>query len=87
MADIIWNQFLDTEKDEYKKFLKIFGALSALFKDTTEGTNAQKPYLYYRNHEQLFARVFSVEDLTRKDGAFDMLLDKGSERVGIGLKT
>lgn len=87
MADIIWNQFLDTEKDEYKKFLKIFGALSALFKDTTEGTNAQKPYLYYRNHEQLFARVFSVEDLTRKDGAFDMLLDKGSERIGIGLKT
>lgn len=87
MADIIWNQFLDTEKNEYKKFLKIFGALSALFKDTTEGTNAQKPYLYYRNHEQLFARVFSVEDLTRKDGAFDMLLDKGSERIGIGLKT
>lgn len=87
MANIIWNQFLDTEKNEYKKFLKIFGALSALFKDTNEGTNAQKPYLYYRNHEQLFAKVFSVEDLTRKDGAFDMLLDKGSERIGIGLKT
>lgn len=87
MANIIWNQFLDTEKNEYKKFLKIFGALSALFKDTNEGTNAQKPYLYYRNHEQLFARVFSVEDLTRKDGAFDMLLNKGSERIGIGLKT
>ncbi|MEG1313775.1 MAG: hypothetical protein RSD40_05625, partial [Bacilli bacterium] len=30
---------------------------------------------------------FSVEDLTRKDGAFDMLLNKGSERIGIGLKT
>lgn len=87
MANIIWNRFSEIEKQEYIKFLKIFGALSALFKDTTEGSNAHKPYLYYRNHEQLFARVFSVEDLTRKDGAFDMLLHYNSKRIGIGLKT
>lgn len=87
MANIIWDLFSITEKNEYTKFLKIFGALSALFKDTSEGSNAQKPYLYYRNHEQLFARVFPVEDLTRKDGAFDMLLNNKDERIGIGLKT
>lgn len=87
MADIIWNKFLDKEKKEYIEFLKIFGALSGLFKDNQEGANARKPYLYYRNHEQLFARVFDVEDLTRKDSAFDALANWKGNRVGIGLKT
>lgn len=87
MANIIWNKFSQSEKDEYIEFLKIFGALSGLFKDNQEGTNARKPYLYYRNHEQLFARVFDVEDLTRKDSAFDALGKWENDRVGIGLKT
>lgn len=87
MANIIWNKFLQKEKDEYIEFLKIFGALSGLFKDNQEGINARKPYLYYRNHEQLFTRVFNVEDLTRKDSAFDALGKWDNDRVGIGLKT
>lgn len=87
MANIIWNKFSQKEKDEYIEFLKIFGALSGLFKDNKEGANARKPYLYYRNHEQLFARVFNVEDLTRKDSAFDALGPWENDRVGIGLKT
>ncbi|MDV4152124.1 NgoFVII family restriction endonuclease [Clostridium sp. AL.422] len=87
MSKLIWDKFSDKEKDEYRNFLKIFGALSGLFKDIKEGENAKKPYLYYRNHEQLFVRVFDVEDLTRKDGAFDALGIFGGMRVGIGLKT
>lgn len=87
MANVIWNKFSEREKDEYIQFLKIFGALSGLFKDNQEGVNARKPYLYYRNHEQLFARVFDVEDLTRKDSAFDALGIWVNDRVGIGLKT
>lgn len=87
MANIIWDKFSEEEKREYIKFLKIFGALSGLFKDNKEGTNAKKPYLYYRNHEQLFARVFNVDDLTRKDSAFDALGIWAEDRVGIGLKT
>lgn len=87
MADIIWNRFSPGEKKRYIEFLKIFGALSGLFKDSKKGANAKKPYLYYRNHEQLFARVFEVEDLTRKDSAFDALGVWGDKRVGIGLKT
>lgn len=87
MANIIWDKFSKEEKKEYIEFLKIFGALSGLFKDNKEGNNARKPYLYYRNHEQLFARVFNVEDLTRKDSAFDALGVWEDERVGIGLKT
>lgn len=87
MGKIIWNKFASEERNQYISFLKIFGALSGLFKDNKEGANAKKPYLYYRNHEQLFARVFEVEDLTRKDSAFDALGVWGNERVGIGLKT
>ncbi|MDF2882862.1 MAG: hypothetical protein K0R54_3419 [Clostridiaceae bacterium] len=87
MSKIIWDKFFEEEKKEYMEFLKIFGALSGLFKDNKDGANARKPYLYYRNHEQLFARVFSVKDLTRKDSAFDALGVWGDDRVGIGLKT
>jgi hypothetical protein len=87
VANIIWDKFSKEEKDEYIGYLKIFGALSGLFKDNKEGENAKKPYLYYRNHEQLFTRVFNVKDLTRKDSAFDALGDWKNDRVGIGLKT
>ncbi|MCS5420296.1 MULTISPECIES: NgoFVII family restriction endonuclease [Psychrilyobacter] len=87
MADIIWNKFLKEEKEEYIQYLEIFGALSGLFKDNKEGANARKPYLYYRNHEQLFTRIFSVDDLARKNSAFDALGTWKNDRVGIGLKT
>ncbi|MGM0102365.1 hypothetical protein IGI89_001612 [Enterococcus sp. AZ141] len=87
MANIIWKSFKAEEQNEYIHFLKIFGALSGLFKDNQEGTNAQKPYLYYRNHEQLYAKVFDVEDLTRKDSAFDAVAKLNGKNVGVGLKT
>lgn len=76
------------EKEEYIRYLKIFGSLSGLFKDNKSGANARKPYLYYRNHEQLYAKVFkNVEDLTRKDSAFDVIAELDDKRIGIGLKT
>ena len=87
MNNLLWKYFNSEEREEYIKFLKVFGALSGLFKDNIEGSNAKKPYLYYRNHEQLFARVFNVEDLTRHDSAFDAVAMIGEERIGVGLKT
>lgn len=82
-----WGKFNIDDRKEYIDFLKIFGAISGLFKETKEGDNANKPYLYYRNHEQLFAKVFNVEDLTRKDSAFDAVAKIEDQRIGIGLKT
>lgn len=87
MENLLWIKFSEKAKEEYVRFLKIFGALSGLFKDNIEGANAKKPYLYYRNHEQLFSRVFNVEDLTRQDGAFDAIALFEDERIGVGLKT
>ena len=83
----LWQQLPQKDKEKYITYLQIFGALSGLFKDIENGSNADKPYLYYRNHEQLFARVFNVEDLTRHDSAFDAIANIGSIRIGIGLKT
>lgn len=83
----IWNKMSQEGRREYIRYLKIFGALSGLFKDNKTGPNAHKPYLYYRNHEQLYAKVFNVEDLTRKDSAFDAIARIDNERIGIGLKT
>jgi len=82
-----WKKFNKDRQQEYIEYLKIFGAISGLFKDVTEGANANKPYLYYRNHEQLFAKVFNVEDLTRKDSAFDAVAKFEDQRIGVGLKT
>ncbi|HIT90406.1 MAG TPA: NgoFVII family restriction endonuclease [Candidatus Merdenecus merdavium] len=87
MANILWKHLDKKERDEYERYLKIFGALSGLFKDTEKGDNATKPYLYYRNHEQLYARSFDVKDLTRKDSAFDALAEFDGEKIGVGLKT
>src|SRR5699024_11310950 len=84
----IWDLMDKKEKEEYIRYLKIFGSLSGLFKDNKTGTNARKTYLYYRNHEQLYAKVFkSVEDLTRKDSAFDVIAELNDKRIGIGIKT
>lgn len=82
-----WKNFNQYSKEEYISYLKIFGAISGLFKDNKQGAHANKPYLYYRNHEQLFAKVFNVEDLTRKDSAFDAIAKVEGHRIGIGLKT
>lgn len=87
MANLIWDKFEKDDKEYYIDYLKIFGALSGLFKDNLKGLNAKKPYLHYRNHEQLYARIFNVEDLTRKDSAFDAIAEFEDGKYGIGLKT
>lgn len=87
MANIIWDKMPENQKGEYRKFLKIFGGLSGLFKDASSGDNAKKPYLYYRNHEQLYARCFDVEDLTRSDCSYDVVFRTSEKSYGVGLKT
>src|SRR5699024_7437102 len=87
MQGILWNKLHRSHKKEYIKLLKIFGALSGLFKETTDGIHAKKPYIYHRNHEHLFARVCNVEDLTRKDSAVDANATIDKQRRGIGVKT
>ena len=84
----LWSSLEHSDRKNYINFLGIFGSISGLFKDITEGSTAKKPYLYYRNHEQLFARVFQVKDLTRGDSAFDAIAElSNGQKIGVGLKT
>ncbi len=46
---------------EYQNFLKVIGALSNLFSESTV------PYLYYRIAEKVFCRAYSAYDLSRSD--------------------
>lgn len=59
--------------------LKILGSLSRLFSE------AESPYLYYRAHENVFAKYFDVDNNARHDDSADAYDSRSG--VGIGLKT
>jgi len=65
------------QKENYKRMLKIVGGLSKLFSES------DKPYLYYRCHENVFCKYFEATNLSREDCSADA--QKGN--CGIGLKT
>lgn len=65
------------QRENYKKMLKIVGGLSNLFSESN------KPYLYYRCHENIFCKYFEATNLSREDCS----VDAQKENVGIGLKT
>lgn len=59
--------------------LIILGSLSRLF------STAEEPYLYYRAHENIFAKYFEVENNSRNDDSADACDIRNG--IGIGLKT
>jgi len=65
------------QKDNYKSMLNIIGSLSNVFSES------EKPYLYYRCHENIFCKYFEAKNLSREDCSADA--QKGN--IGIGLKT
>ena len=65
------------QKENYKKMLKIVGSLSNMFSES------DKPYLYYRCHENIFCKYFEAKNLSREDCSADAQKDN----IGIGLKT
>ncbi|RIY32699.1 hypothetical protein CKF54_04395 [Psittacicella hinzii] len=67
----------ETDKNEYKTLLQIFGSLSKLFSDNTI------PYLHYRISENIFCKAFKTINDSRKDNSIDAHIGK----IGIGLKT
>ena len=66
-------------QESYKNMLKTLGGLSRLFSE------AESPYLFYRAHENIFAKYFDVSNNGRSDDSVDAYnIEKG---IGIGLKT
>ena len=69
----------EQDRNNYKRMLTIIGKLSRLF------STAEEPYLYYRAHENVFAKYFDVDNNARHDDSADAFsVEQG---VGIGLKT
>lgn len=65
------------QRENYKKMLKIIGSLSNLFSES------DKPFLYYRCHENIFCKYFEARNLSREDCS----ADAQKVTTGIGLKT
>lgn len=75
--------FYDNQSDEkkncYKGMLKNIGSLSRLFSES------DNPFLYYRAHENIFAKCFDLVNNSRSDDSADAY--SVEKKVGIGLKT
>lgn len=70
----------DIRKQEaYKNMLTLVGMLSRLF------STADEPFLYYRAHENIFAKYFELDNNARNDDSADACDLKN--KIGFGLKT
>lgn len=72
------NQSKSTQK-EYKQMLALVGGLSRLFSDS------RNPFLYYRAHENIFAKYFNMNNNARADDSADAY--STDLHLGVGLKT
>lgn len=69
----------ENQKEEYKQMLGIVGSLSRVFSES------DVPYLYYRAHENIFAKYFNLVNNSRHDNSADAY--SLELRLGVGLKT
>ena len=76
---VFYDRQPEQDRENYKNMLRIVGKLSRLF------STAQEPYLYYRAHENIFAKYFDVDNNARSDDSADAY--NSTTGVGIGLKT
>lgn len=76
---VFYDRQPEEHKENYKRMLTIVGKLSRLF------STADEPYLYYRAHENIFAKYFDVSNNARHDDSADAYSTE--QGVGIGLKT
>ena len=76
---VFYDRQPEEHKENYKEMLTIVGKLSRLF------STADEPYLYYRAHENIFAKYFDVSNNARHDDSADAYSTE--QGVGIGLKT
>lgn len=80
----IWEQFSKEKRDEYIKFLQVYGALSNLFRQKQGDVI---PYLDSKFQETVFAKIFNSQNVDIGNTPHDVLCVFGNNRIGIGLKT
>jgi len=80
----VWERSSIEEREEYIKFLQLYGALSNLFR---QKHGDPIPYLDSKFQETIFAKVFKSQNVDISNTPHDILSIFGNERIGIGLKT
>lgn len=80
----VWENYTAEQRNEYIKFLQVYGALSNLFR---QKQGDLIPYLDSKFQETVFARIFGGQNVDIGNTPHDVLSIFGDLRVGIGLKT
>lgn len=80
----VWEQYSSEQREEYIKFLQVYGALTNLFR---QKKGDLIPYLDSKFQETIFARTFNGQNVDIGNTPHDVLSVFGNKRVGIGLKT
>lgn len=80
----IWEQYSAEQREEYIKFLQVYGALSNLFR---QKQGDMIPYLDSKFQETVFAKIFDSQNADIGNTPHDVVSVFGNDRIGIGLKT
>ena len=80
----IWEQYSEEQREEYIKFLQVYGALSNLFR---QKQGDMIPYLDSKFQETVFAKIFDSQNADIGNTPHDVVSVFGNDRIGIGLKT
>ena len=81
----VWDRYSKEEQENYEDYLKMYGALSALFNQKSSETGA--PYLDSKFQETIYAQSFNSEDVDIGNTPHDIRSKFGDLNIGIGIKT
>ena len=80
----VWAQYSTEQREEYIKFLQVYGALSNLFR---QKQGDMIPYLDSKFQETVFAKIFNSQNADIGNTPHDVVSVFGNDRIGVGLKT
>ncbi len=80
----VWEKYTKEGQDQYIQFLRVYGALSNLFR---QKKGDMIPYLDSKFQETVYAKSFNSKNVDIGNTPHDILSVFGNERIGIGLKT
>jgi hypothetical protein len=80
----VWEQYSKEQRNQYIKFLQVYGALTNLFR---QKKGDLIPYLDSKFQETVFAKTFKGRNVDIGNTPHDVLSVFGNKRIGIGLKT
>lgn len=80
----VWEQYLPEQREEYVKFLQVYGALTNMFR---QKKGDLIPYLDSKFQETIYSRAFNADIKDVGNTPHDVVSVFGDKRIGIGIKT